>query len=183
MAQKHGPWTIKETTQKYHNPFIKVSEDQVLQPDGQPGMYATVKMKPGVAILPIDTDGNVYLIRQFCYAFGQESIEAVCGVIEEEEPRRDAAKRELEEEIGIKASELIDLGVVDLDTSIVRCPVQMFLAKQLTKTEANQEGTETIKILHIPLDEAVQMVMDSIITHAPSCVLILKAYKGNLNSD
>jgi hypothetical protein len=59
----------------------------------------------------------------------------------------------------------------------------MFLAKQLTKTEANQEGTETIKILHIPLDEAVQMVMDSIITHAPSCVLILKAYKGNLNSD
>jgi 8-oxo-dGTP pyrophosphatase MutT (NUDIX family) len=175
MAQKHGPWTIQETNEKYQDSFIHVREDQVLRPDGQPGMYATVKMKPGVAILPIDSDRHVYLVRQFRYALGKESIEVVCGALEEDEPSQEAAQRELEEEIGIKASELIDVGMVNLDTSIVRCPVYMFLAKQLTLTAANPEGTETIETLHLPLDRAVQMVLDSAITHAPSCVLILKA--------
>jgi 8-oxo-dGTP pyrophosphatase MutT (NUDIX family) len=181
MAQKHGPWTIQETTQKYQNSFINVHEDQVLQPDGQPGMYATVKMIPGVAILPIDSDRIVYLTRQFRYALGKESIEVVCGAIEEDEPPFEAAQREVQEELGIKAEEWIDLGVFDLDTSIVHCPVYLFLTKHLSFTQTNQEGTETIERLHMPLDEAVQMVMDSKITHAPSCVLILKA--GNALSN
>lgn len=140
-------------------------------------------MSLSVAILPIDSDRNLYLIWQFRYALGKESIEVVCGAVEEDEPGKEAAQREIEEEIGIKASELIDLGVVDLDTSIVRCPVQMFLAKLLILTKAHQKGTETIKKLHIPLDTFVQMVMDSVITHAPSCVLILKACNGYINSD
>jgi 8-oxo-dGTP pyrophosphatase MutT (NUDIX family) len=181
MAQKHGPWTIQETTQKYQNSFINVHEDQVLQPDGQPGMYATVKMKSCVAILPIDSDRVVYLTRQFRYALGKESIEVVCGAIEEDEPPFEAAQREVQEELGIKAEEWIDLGVFDLDTSIVHCPVYLFLTKHLSFTQTNQEGTETIERLRMPLDEAVQMVMDSKITHAPSCVLILKA--GNALSN
>jgi len=181
MAQKHGPWTIQQTTQKYQNSFINVHEDQVLQPDGQPGMYATVKMIPGVAILPIDSDRIVYLTRQFRYALGKESIEVVCGAIEEDEPPFEAAQREVQEELGIKAEEWIDLGVFDLDTSIVHCPVYLFLTKHLSFTQTNQEGTETIERLRMPLDAAVQMVMDSKITHAPSCVLILKA--GNALSN
>jgi 8-oxo-dGTP pyrophosphatase MutT (NUDIX family) len=181
MAQKHGPWTIQETTQKYQNSFINVHEDQVLQPDGQPGMYATVKMKSCVAILPIDSDRVVYLTRQFRYALGKESIEVVCGAIEEDEPPFEAAQREVQEELGIKAEEWIDLGVFDLDTSIVHCPVYLFLTKHLSFTQTNQEGTETIERLRMPLDAAVQMVMDSKITHAPSCVLILKA--GNALSN
>jgi len=181
MAQKHGPWTIQETTQKYQNSFINVHEDQVLQPDGQPGMYATVKMKSCVAILPIDSDRIVYLTRQFRYALGKESIEVVCGAIEEDEPPFEAAQREVQEELGIKAKEWIDLGVFDLDTSIVHCPVYLFLTKHLSFTQTNQEGTETIERLRMPLDAAVQMVMDSKITHAPSCVLILKA--GNALSN
>ncbi|GAX42378.1 NUDIX hydrolase [Tolypothrix sp. NIES-4075] len=65
-------------------------------------------MKSAVAILPIDSDRNVYLVRQFRYALGKESIEVVCGAVEEDEPKIEAAKREIEEEVGIKASELID---------------------------------------------------------------------------
>lgn len=67
-------------------------------------MYATVKMKPSVAILPIDSDRNLYLIWQFRYVLGKESIEVVCGAVEEDEPEQEAAQREIEEEIGIKAS-------------------------------------------------------------------------------
>ncbi|CAD5983090.1 NUDIX hydrolase [Planktothrix tepida] len=175
MAQKHGPWTIEETYQKYENSFINVREDRVLQPDGKPGSYATVKMKPGVAILPIDGDRHVYLTRQFRYALGQESIEVVCGAVEDNEPSLTAAKREIEEELGIKAEALIELGFFDLDISIVHCPVHLFLAKQFSFTETHQEGTETIETVCLPLEQAVKMVINSQITHAPSCVLILKA--------
>jgi 8-oxo-dGTP pyrophosphatase MutT (NUDIX family) len=175
MTEKHGPWTIEETNEKYENSFINVREDQVVQPDGQRGMYATVTVKPCVAILPIDSNGVVYLARQFRYALGKESIEVVCGAIEENEPPIEAARREIEEELGIKAEELLALGFFHLDTSIVHCPVYLFLAKQLTFTQPNTEGTEAIEGLSIPFDEAIQMVMDSQITHGPSCVLLLKA--------
>ncbi len=175
MAQKHGPWTIQETSQKYQNSFIKVREDQVLQPDGQPGLYGTVTLRPGVAILPIDTDRTVYLTRQFRYALGKESIEVVCGALEENEPPLEAAQREIQEELGIKAEKWNDLGFFHIDTSIVYCPVHLFLTQQLSFTQPDQEGTETIEKLPLPLNEAVQMVMDSRITHGPSCVLILKA--------
>ena len=146
----------------------------MLQPDGKQGSYATVEIKPGVAILSIDRDRTVYLTRQFRYALGRESIEVVCGAVEDNEPPLTSAKREIEEEIGIKAEGLIELGFFNLDTSIVHCPVYLFLAKNFTFTEPNQEGTERIETVQIPLEQAVKMVMDSQITHAPSCVLILK---------
>lgn len=181
MAQQHGPWTIQETSQKYRNSFIDVSEDQVVQPNGQSGMYATVKMKPGVAILPLDNNGFVYLIQQFRYALGKESIEVTCGAIDEGEAPLEAAKREVREESGIIADEWIDLGVLDLDTSIVDCPVHLFLAKRLSFTKTNRAGTETIKPIKVSLTVASQMVMDSRITHCPSCVLILKAINALRN--
>lgn len=174
MARKHGPWTIQETSCKYEDSFINVCEDQVLRPDGQAGSYATVTMKPGVAVLPIDSDGIVYLTQQFRYALGKESIEVVSGGLEEELPL-ESAKRELQEELGIEADEWTDLGIFDLDTSIVNCPVHLFLAKQLNFVKTEQEGTETIKTVKVPLSAAIQMVMESAITHSPSCVLILKA--------
>jgi 8-oxo-dGTP pyrophosphatase MutT (NUDIX family) len=182
MAQKYGPWTIKERDYKYQDSFIDVREDQVLRPDGQPSTYATVVVKPGVAILPIDSDRTVYLVQQFRYALGKESLEVVSGGIEENEAPFEAAQREIQEELGIKAGQWSELGVFDLDTSIIHCPVQLFMAHQLTFKQPDREGTETIETVQIPLDAAVQMVMDSKITHAPSCVLILKAHHAIANS-
>jgi len=62
-----------------------------------------VKMKPSVAILPID-DHHLYLIWQFRYALGKESIKVVCSAVEEDEQSKKQNNVEIEEEIGIKAS-------------------------------------------------------------------------------
>lgn len=175
MAEKHGPWTIQESTRKYENEFIEVIEDQVLQPDGEPGSYATVRMKPGVSILPLDADGTVTLIRQFRYALGRESLEAVSGAVDGDEPPLEAAQREAREEAGIEAEKWTDLGRVDLDTSIIHCPAQLFLARGLSFTETEREGTEEMESVRLSLAEAVRRVIEGEITHGPSCVLILKA--------
>jgi 8-oxo-dGTP pyrophosphatase MutT (NUDIX family) len=175
VSRKHGPWTIKETVRKYRNEFIEVNEDHVIQPDGKPGLYATVEMKAGASVLALDEEGNAYLTSQFRYAVGKESIEVVSGAIDEGEEPEDAARRELREEIGIDAAALISLGRMDLDTSILHCPASMFLARDLQFREPQQEGTEKIRMEKMALDEAVRKVMRSEITHGPTCVLILKA--------
>jgi len=81
----------------------------------------------------------------------------------------------LREEVGIIAEQWADLGSIDMDTSILRCPVQLFVARDLRQVEKNPDPAERIQPLLMPLHEAVSMVHEGVITHAPSCVLILKA--------
>jgi 8-oxo-dGTP pyrophosphatase MutT (NUDIX family) len=176
LKKHNGPWTITETALRFQNDFIEVREDQVIQPDGEPGSYATVKVKPGVCVLPLDEDGSVYLTRQFRYALGQESLETATGAIEEGESPLEAAQRELREELGFEAEAWADLGTVHLDTSIINCPVSLFLAQGLRFVGTDREGTETIRTVKMPLKEALEKVAASKILHGPSCALLLKAH-------
>ena len=174
MRRTLGPWVINETARVYQNPWIEVREDQVIRPDGNAGTFATVRMKPGVSVLAVDADESVYLTSEFRYAVERESIEVVSGAIDEDENPLDAAQRELREELGFEAQEWVELGVVNPFTSVVNSPANLFLARRLSFTATEREGTEIIQTIKVKLHEAVQMVMDSRITHGPSCVLILK---------
>jgi hypothetical protein len=176
MVKKNGPWVIKETKRIYEDEFIKVDEDEVVRPDGEPGTYSTVRVKPGVIRLAIDNENYVYLTKQFRYALGQDSIEVVCRAVEENESALEAAKREVREEVGIEGSEWADMGTVDLETSIVNCRTSLFIVRDLRHVETDRDPTESMKTLKMSLDKAVAMVMNSEITHGPSCVLSLKAY-------
>ena len=95
------------------------------------------------------------------------------GIEPDEEPLL-TAKRELQEELGIEAADWKNLGVVDPFTASVVSPTRLYLARKLTFGDQAPEGTEQIRCLKMPLTEAVQKVIDSEITHGPSCVLILK---------
>jgi 8-oxo-dGTP pyrophosphatase MutT (NUDIX family) len=175
MERKYGPWTIKSEAIEYKDEFIKLQVDQVTKPDGEPGSYATVRMKTGVAILPLDEEGNVYLTKQFRYAIGKQSIEVISGGIDEDGNPLEAAQREAKEELGIEAQEWIDLGVFHLETSIIRGPVYLYLAKKIYMHSTDQDSTEDIKLLKVNMQQATDMVMNGEITHGPSCILILKA--------
>ena len=171
----NGPWKIKESQEKYKNPWIRVREDQVIRPDGKDGIFGIVEMVAGVSVLPLDDEGNVYLTKEFHYAIEEDSVEVISGAIDEGEDALGAAKRELKEEVGISAMEWVDLGKVNPFTTVIKSPATMYLAKNLQFSEANPEGTEKIDIIKVKFEEAVKMVMESQITHGPSCVLILKA--------
>jgi len=173
--QEHGPWLIENRTGKYKSDFVELIEDCVVQPDGRPGSYATVTLKPGVAVLPVDAEGRVYLTEQFRYAIGRDSIEVPSGTLEPNEDPLDGARREIREELGIVAEHWIDYGHIDLDTSIVRCPVRLFATTGLQLTRSSPDATEQIRGRTMPLAEALALVMNGTITHPPSCVLILKA--------
>jgi len=175
MGRKHGPWTIRSSERLYADEFAEVWVDEVSKPDGGPGRRATMRMKPGVAVLALDGDGFAHLVKTFRYAVGKESVEAVQGGSEEGEAPEESARRELKEELGIEAEELTDLGLVDAVTSQVYSPARIFLARRLSFGEPETESTEHLQPLKVKFEEAVRMVMDGEITQGISCVLILKA--------
>ncbi len=175
MNLKRGPWRVIGTKDVYINPWIKVREDQVIRPDGKNGIFGVVTMKPGVSVLPMDENHNVFLTQEYHYAVERNSIEAISGGIEEKESVLDAAKRELKEETGIEAKEWTDLGSVDPFTTVVNSPNHMFLAKGLSFSVANPEGTEKIKIIKVSFEQALDWAINSKITHSATVALILKA--------
>jgi 8-oxo-dGTP pyrophosphatase MutT (NUDIX family) len=173
--EKHGPWTIVRRNEVYRDAWLSVQMDNVLRPDGLPGTYSTVRIKPGVCVIPVAEDGTCYMTKEFHYAVGRDTIEGISGGIEDGETPELAASRELQEEVGIVAGKLVDLGVVDPLTAALRSPTKMFLATDLRFTQSTPESTECIERVEIPFSKVLRMVIENEITHAPSCVAILKA--------
>jgi len=169
-----GRWQVKRSKEIYRDEFVQLNVDEVVRPDGKDGTYATVNLKPGVAILAIDDTGEIYLTKQHRYAIDKESVEVVSGGVDDGEEPLAAAKKELKEEIGIEAKDWRSLGAINMDTSVIFCPLHLYVAKSLTETGTEQEGTEDIKFFKVKLDRAVEMVQQGEITHSASCCLILK---------
>jgi ADP-ribose pyrophosphatase len=131
-------------------------------------------MKPGVCVIPVDSDNYVYLTSEFHYGVGRYSIEGVSGGIEPGEDPDETARRELQEELGLEAASWAYLSSVDPFTTIVVSPTRLYLARELTFGAQNLEGTETIERVKMSLDEAVERVFSGEITHAPTCVALLR---------
>ena len=172
--KKHGPWTICGTREVYRDPWIHLQVDQVVRPDGNSGTYCTVRLKSGVCVIAMDEEKNVFLTQEFHYAVGRVTIEGVSGGIEEGESALSTAERELKEELGIIAQRFKSLGVVDPFTAAILSPTELFLAEELSFGAPEYEGTEIIELVKVPLTTALQWVDDGTITHAPSCVALLK---------
>jgi ADP-ribose pyrophosphatase len=166
---------LKNTREIYSNRWITVTEDEVLRPGGQPGIFGVVTMIDGATVLPLFESGDVALVREYKYAVGRHTIEAMSGGVDKGEKPLDAARRELKEELGFTATTWHDLGSVDPFTSIIKCTNHMFLAEGLTRGPTDTEPGEIVEPVFVSLAEAVEMVMDGTITHSASCTLLLKA--------
>ncbi|HEX8161249.1 MAG TPA: NUDIX hydrolase [Pyrinomonadaceae bacterium] len=175
MARKHGPWAIKATRRKFKNDLIELNEDEVTKPDGSEGTYATVSILEGVAVLAVGDDGTAYFIREFRYALGRENVEIVAGGVEEGEELIDAARRELREELGIEAREFVGLGTVEYATSFLKSASTLFLARGLTFTEKDEDSSEIIETVKMPLAEAVARSLGGDFIHATTALLVLRA--------
>lgn len=174
QVRDHGPWQIKSSAVMYEDPWVSVRRDEVVRPDGLDGSYAIVAVKPGVCVIAIDDEGNVHLTEEFHYAVGRVTLEGVSGGIEPGQTAIETAHRELAEELGITTRRLVHLGVTDPFTASVHSPTALFVALGIEKGTAAPEPTELIRPVVIPLDEAVRAINDGLITHGPTCIILLR---------
>jgi ADP-ribose pyrophosphatase len=171
-----GPYDVLHSKPVYENPWVKVREDRVSRRGHEDAVFGVITMKPGVSVLPLDDDGQVYLVREFKYGIGSETLEVVSGGMESGEKPEHAGLRELAEECRLVASEWIDMGLVNPFTTIVDSPNYMFLARQLSQLRPTFRGGEEadLEVVKIPFEQALTAVLEGEITHAASCVVILK---------
>lgn len=172
-----GPFEVKARREIYRNRWLYIHEDEVIRPDGSPGIFGIVEMKAGSSVVAIDAELNVILAKEFKYGIDRESVETLSGAIEEGESPLAAAKRELREETGFTADTWIDLGMIDPFTTVINSPNHMFLAMNLTAGDQSLDPGETLDIIKVTFPQAIRMVMDGSITHGASCVSLLKAEK------
>ncbi|MFT4856808.1 MAG: ADP-ribose pyrophosphatase [Algoriphagus sp.] len=173
---KENPWNTKKTILVYENPWIKVEENQIINPAGKDGIYGTVHFKNrAMAIIPIDKNGDTWLIGQFRYALNEYSWEIPMGGGLIGSDFLESAKRELKEETGLMADKWTELLKIHTSNSVTDEVGVVYLAEDLTQGETEFEETEILQIRKLPFKEALEMVMSGEITDSISLAGILKA--------
>jgi 8-oxo-dGTP pyrophosphatase MutT (NUDIX family) len=176
--ETHNPWQVLSTEVKYHNPWISVREDQVVNPGGGRGIYGVVSMKnKALGIVPVDAEGNTWLVGQYRYPLNEYSWEIPMGGGPVELDILESAQRELREETGLLASRWTTIARLHTSNSVTDEEGFVFLAEGLEHGEVEPEETEDLRLWKLPLTEAVQMVMNNQITDAVSVAGLLKAEK------
>jgi 8-oxo-dGTP pyrophosphatase MutT (NUDIX family) len=169
-----NPWTTLGSRPVYDNPWISVREDQVVRPDGRPGIYGVVHFKGrAVGVLPVDDRGGVWLVGQYRYALDRYSWEIPEGGSHPGETPEETAHRELREETGLSAEHLEPIATTHLSNSVSDELGLVFRATGLIPGPIAPEGTERIEVRLVSWDDAWAMLQRGQITDSMSVIAIL----------
>ncbi len=173
MHDTGNPWTILGSRDVYENPWISLTEFDVINPAGGRGIYGKVHFRNlAVGIAALDADGRLWLVGQYRFTIDAYSWEIPEGGCPEGTDPLESAKRELKEETGLEAASWERIAVIHLSNSVTDELGIVWLATGLTEGEPSPEDTERISIRKIPLEEAWRMVETHQITDSLSVAAI-----------
>lgn len=170
-----NPWRTLSSRLIYENPWFRVTEDQVIRPDGEPGIYGIVDLAPSVGVLALNDNGEVALVGQWRYTRQRYCWELpVGGSKATDADMLCAAQRELREETGYEAAEWRQIGVLDSIVGATTERATLFLAHRLRHVGSQQDPEEAITVRWVPFAEALEMVHRDEITEAISVAALLR---------
>lgn len=161
----------------YHGKIIDLCIEKVALPNGAITELEIVHHPGGAAVLALDRNNLICLLRQYRYAAGGWCWELPAGKLESDEPPLQTAQRELAEEAGIQAADWQSLGKVVSSPGVFTEIVHLFLARELTGVTAHPEEHELIEIHWLPLTQALAWAHTGIITDAKTLAGLLRIQK------
>lgn len=184
-----GPWQVTSSSDIYDNPWISVTDHQVIHPDGSPGQYGVVHFKSrGVGVLPLNEAGEVYMVGQHRFPLDTYSWEIPEGGCPVSESPIETAKRELAEETGLTATNWLPLFEnISLSNSVSDERGWGFLAWGLDLGTSMPEPSEELVVETWPFQTLLQRVLSGEvhdgITHIIVLTALAKAQRGDLPAD
>ncbi len=163
-----------EHTRPYEGVIVDVDLDKAVLPNGRIATREVVLHPGGVAVLPLNDDGTVTVVRQYRYPFAQVLTEIPAGKLDPEEEPRAGALRELKEEIGAQVGELIDLGAIYPSPGFCQEVLYLYLAKDLTYGDCCPDEDEFLEVARVPFDTLAGQVMSGEIRDGKTVAAVLK---------
>lgn len=165
--------TASETL--YKGSVIELTVDKVLLPNGKEAKREVVKHRGGVGVIAEDDNGNILFVKQFRYPYKEVVLEIPAGKRDSvDEDPLECGKRELREETGAVAKEMIPLGKLYPSPGYCGEIIWLFAAKGLEFSENDLDEDEFLNLERISLEKAVKMVLDGEISDAKTQIAILK---------
>jgi 8-oxo-dGTP pyrophosphatase MutT (NUDIX family) len=173
MDNQINPWTVITSKEIYENPWIRITEFQVINPNGGNGIYGKIHYKNiAVGVIAIDENWNTWLVGQYRFPLDIYSWEIPEGGGDMDEDPIEAAKRELLEETGLIAKEWTKILTMHLSNSVSDEVSMVYLARNLEQEKSSPEETEDLVVKKLPFDEVVEMTESGKITDAISIAAI-----------
>ncbi len=160
----------------YDGKILRLTRDTALLENGETAFREVIHHSGGVCVLPLDDDGNVLFVKQFRYPFASVLLEIPAGKREPGEDPLQCGIRELSEEVGARASEIIPLGKLYPTVAYNTEVIYMYLARGLSFHDQHLDADEFVDVTRIPLKEAYEMVMRDEIPDSKTQIAILKAW-------
>ncbi|MDE7398406.1 MAG: NUDIX hydrolase [Oscillospiraceae bacterium] len=161
----------------YDGRIVKLLRDSVKLENGKTALREVIRHPGGVGIVPLDEDNNVLMVRQFRYPHGKVLLEIPAGKLEYGENPRECGLRELKEETGCTCDSFEYLGNLIPTPAYDTEVIHMYLARGLHSGEQNPDEDEFLEIEKIPLEKAVEMIMNNEIADAKTQISLLKTAK------
>ncbi|MBA4348061.1 MAG: ADP-ribose pyrophosphatase [Clostridiales bacterium] len=150
--------------------------DTVRLPNGMEAKREVMRHPGAAAVVPVTDDGNVVLVRQYRYPFAQVMLEIPAGKLDADEDPMVCARRELLEETGIEAQELVSLGAFYPSVAVMDEVIHLFLARNFKAGEANLDEDEFLHVEQRPLNELVEAILRGEVPDGKTQVAVLKAW-------
>lgn len=167
---------VIEKTRRFDGKVVTLEHWLIEKPDGKRKTYE-VLLHPGAsACIPVDEDGNVYLVRQDRVAIGRETLEIPAGKLEPGEDPLEAAKRELEEETGLSADTWRHLVSQYPAAAYDQEIVHIYLATGLHSGSAHPDEDEWVSPDVLPLEELYRRTLAGEIQDSKTVTAILMAH-------
>ena len=165
-----------DTKEIYKGRVISLSVDTVITPGGNEATRELVHHPGGVAVVAIDNDDMIYLVRQYRIPYDEILLEIPAGKLDsKEENPKDAAARELSEETGLVAKEIKHIGDFYPSVGFLDENLRLFVATGLSEGQTHPDEDEYLDVVKMPFDEAVKLVIDGTIKDGKTIAGILKA--------